>query len=72
MAVIKKTLYRALLVSAKYSQSHKKNKLPYILGFGNVLPYGRRLGQARALPASGTRAACFDSTLAQTTRIHAF
>ena len=43
----------------------EKNQFSVKSGFGNVLPYGRRLGHARGLLGARTRAASFDSALAR-------
>ena len=46
--------------------------MPLISSFGNVLPCERRVGHARALPGSRTRAACFDGAHGQISKIHRF
>ena len=43
----------------------EKIKLSHIVGLGNVLLYGTRLGHARGLLGARTRAASFDSALAR-------
>ena len=43
----------------------RKLESSHIVAFGNVLPYGTRLGHARGLLGARTRAASFDSALAR-------